>query len=128
MRTLARPARRVTCPDCSPAATLPRPTPRPAQKPVSAPAPPLPLDLALVVVIRGVGYQVTPLDAGPDHTRAWRLAKADGEVYDVCRARDGRTTTCTCAHYEFRLRGNSASPCKHGAALIRLGLIAPAGA
>jgi hypothetical protein len=125
MRTLPRPARRVTCPDCSPAATLPRPTPPPAQKPV--PAPPLPLDLALVVVIRGVGYQVTPLDPGPDHTRAWRLAKADGEVYDVCRDHFD-LVTCTCPHYEFRLRGNSASPCKHGAALIQLGLIAPAGA
>jgi hypothetical protein len=125
MRTLPRPARRVTCPDCSPAATLPRPTPRPAQKPV--PAPPLPLDLALVVVIRGVGYQVTPLDPGPDHARAWRLSKSDGEVYDVCREHDGRTTSCTCAHYTYRLEGTSAV-CKHGAALIQLGLIAPAGA
>jgi hypothetical protein len=122
MRTLPRPARRVTCPDCSPSATLPRPTP-PARKHVSAPPLPLPLDLALVVVIRGVGYQVTPLDPGPDHARAWRLAKSDGEVYDVCRECDG-LTTCTCPHYEFRLRGNSASPCKHGAALIQLGLLA----
>jgi hypothetical protein len=125
MRTLPRPARRAHCPDCSPTAHLPRPTPRPAQKPV--PAPPLPLDLALVVVIQGVGYQVTLLDPGPDHARAWRLAKSDGEVYDVCRARDGRTTSCTCAHYTYRLEGTSAV-CKHGAALIQLGLIAPAGA
>lgn len=124
MRTLPRPARRVTCPDCSPAATLPRPTPPPAPTHGSAPA--LPLDLALVVVIRGVGYQVTPLNPGPDHTRAWRLAKSDGEVYDVCRGCDG-LTTCTCAHYTYRLEGTSAV-CKHGAALIQLGLIAPAGA
>jgi hypothetical protein len=127
MATLARrPARRQSYPTLGPAAPAPRP--KPAQTHVSAaPASPLPLDLALVVVIRGVGYQVTPLDAGPDHARAWRLSKSDGEVYDVCRARDGRTTSCTCAHYTYRLEGTSAV-CKHGAALIQLGLIAPAGA
>jgi hypothetical protein len=125
MATLARrPARRQHCPDCSPTAHRPRPT---SPAPTHVSAPPLPLDLALVVVIRGVGYQVTPLDPGPDHTRAWRLSKSDGEVYDVGRDHFG-LTTCTCPHYEFRLRGNSASPCKHGAALIQLGLIAPAGA
>ncbi len=66
----------------------------------------------------GVEPLLGPRGCGP----TWRLSKADGEVYDVSRD-DYELVVCTCPHYEFRLRGNSAGPCKHGKALIGLGLI-----
>jgi hypothetical protein len=119
MRTLPRPARRVTCPDCSPAATLPRPTPRPAQKPVSA------LDTcSLRLTIRGTDYTVRVLapEPGSDVTHLVRLSKADGPRYYVARHADG-SASCDCADFTFRRADVDPKGCKHCRSLVAVGLL-----
>src|SRR4051812_30142799 len=76
-----------------------------------------------VIEINGTLYQAEPIDAGEDGTAAYRLAKEDGQVYDVIRRHDGRIT-CDCPHYTVRIEGLSADLCKHGKAAVELGLIA----
>lgn len=94
-----------------------------------APAPsPAPADVeaapTLVLTIKGTAYDVAPLDAGECGSRAFRLTKADGAAYDVVRT--AHTVECDCGDYEFRHRG-TAGLCKHGRALVALGLVeAPA--
>jgi hypothetical protein len=63
---------------------------------------------------------------GEDGTKAFRLSKlssrGDEAIYDVVRTHAG-LVECDCPHYEARLRGNCADCCKHGRALVELGLM-----
>src|SRR3954469_9802287 len=79
--------------------------------------------VSIVVRINDVRYAVDPIDPGEDGTRAFRLCKASGdhEVYDVIRTHFG-TVECSCPSYEATHRG-TASTCKHGRALVTLGLM-----
>jgi len=70
---------------------------------------------------------VQPGPAGEFGTKAFRLVKKSGGegVYDVVRTHDG-LVSCDCASYEVSHKG-TVSMCKHGAALVSLGLLdAPA--
>ena len=82
-----------------------------------------PLAARLTLTIRGTDYAVTRLEPGPDHTRAWRLEKLGGkaEVYDLARTREG-LVACDCPSYTSTHEG-TASTCKHGQAMIEVGLI-----
>lgn len=87
--------------------------------------------LSASVRINGAGYDVEPIPPTEDETVAYRLARHDNEaVYDVVRTRGG-VVECGCPDYEHRHRGNGFGLCKHGQALVRLGLVeaplAPAG-
>jgi hypothetical protein len=80
---------------------------------------------SLTLTINAVRYDVTPIPPGGFGTAAWRLVKADaaGEaVYDLVRDHFG-IVECTCPHYEFVLKGNCVDMCKHGRALVALGLL-----
>jgi hypothetical protein len=79
----------------------------------------------MVITIGAAAYDVAPLDPGPGEVRAWRLSKHDAAdtTYDVARTAEG-LVTCGCPHYQHRLRGLSASRCKHGDALVEFGLLA----
>jgi hypothetical protein len=74
----------------------------------------------------GTAYAVEPIDPGPEGTRAYRLQKlcGGGDVYDVVRTWYG-IIECTCGDYTYRRQGLTASPCKHGRALVEAGLLAP---
>lgn len=67
-------------------------------------------------------YGVDPIPAGFAGSKAFRLSKTTGEVYDVVRT-DLGLVECSCPQYEFRLRGNSISMCKHGVGLVSMGLL-----
>jgi hypothetical protein len=83
-----------------------------------------PFACSMTVEINGQSYGVEPIDPGECGTKAFRLAKrwADGAVYDVIRDNDGHVA-CDCPDYECRHRGNGFGLCKHGKALVALGLI-----
>jgi hypothetical protein len=83
---------------------------------------PAPVKPTLTLHIAGKPYDVTPIDPAGFGTRAWRLSGAEGQVYDVLRDHFG-IVQCNCAHYEYRLKGNCITPCKHGRALITVGLL-----
>ncbi len=89
--------------------------------PVAAPAP-----RRRTITIKGIAYRVEPIDPGEDATAAFRLSKmsGDGAIYDVVRTWYG-TIECDCADYTYRRKGLTATPCKHGAALVAAGLIDP---
>jgi hypothetical protein len=82
-----------------------------------------PLDVKLVITIRGTSYSVTKIDPGPDNSKAYRLAKlgGKGEVYDICRTNEG-LVVCDCPSYISTHEG-TCSTCKHGMALIEVGLL-----
>jgi hypothetical protein len=84
----------------------------------------------LTVEIKGVDYDVEYLGSGPGWTKGYRLTKRLGraDVYDVVRT-DSGLVHCDCPHYRFRLEGNGFGLCKHGEALVSLGMLAaPRGA
>jgi len=72
---------------------------------------------------RSTAYGVRPIDPGFAGVKAFRLTKqaGEGDVYDVVQTLDG--IRCDCADHVFRREGNSANPCKHGAALVAVGLL-----
>jgi hypothetical protein len=80
--------------------------------------------VAMTIEISDVRYACDPLDPGESGTRAFRLTKhgKDRDVYDVIRRPDG-SVACDCPDYEFRRDGLTAEPCKHGRALVELGLM-----
>jgi hypothetical protein len=78
--------------------------------------------LSATVEISGAVYQVEPIDPGQDGTAAYRLAGAKGQVYDVIRTLYG-LVECDCPDYEARHRGLDCGCCKHGRALVELGMI-----
>ncbi len=84
-----------------------------------------PLDVRLQITIRGTNYSVTRFDPGPDNTKAYRLEKVGGkgEVYDLARTNEG-LIICDCPSYVDTHEGTS-STCKHGTALVEVGLLEP---
>jgi|GEM_PF-6968414 len=82
---------------------------------------------SLALAIDHVVYTVEPIPAGEFGTKAFRLVKkSDGAVYDVVRTHDG-LVECDCPDYEMRHKGVDCGCCKHGNALVAMGLIdAPA--
>lgn len=83
-----------------------------------------PVEARLDLEVNGTAYVVTPIDPGPDNQKAWRLEKltGDGKVYDVARTVLG-LVECDCPDYEARHRGNGLGTCKHGTALVMVGLL-----
>jgi hypothetical protein len=76
----------------------------------------------LTITLGGKSYGVESIPPGGFGDRAWRLSGPEGQVYDVIRTHFG-IVECDCPSYEFRLKGNCITPCKHGAALIAVGLL-----
>ncbi len=79
-----------------------------------------PVVAELCLTINGVGYVLIPTAPGS----AYRLVK-DGcvdSVYDVCRTHSG-LVECDCPSYEATYRGNGLATCKHGQALVLVGLL-----
>jgi hypothetical protein len=77
-----------------------------------------------ILTIKAVPYSVEEIPAGEHGTIAFRLVKLEGDeaVYDVVRTWYG-TVECDCGDYQFRRKGLTLSPCKHGKALVDAGLI-----
>jgi hypothetical protein len=76
---------------------------------------------SLRLTINGTAYSVRPIDAGFAGVRAFRLRKGDAAVYDVVQELDGGIV-CDCPDFTFRREGLTDRPCKHGAALVALGI------
>jgi hypothetical protein len=70
-------------------------------------------------------YTVDALNPGAAGVKGFRLSKhgKEGLCYDVVQGSDG-IVSCDCADYEFRRKGRTAEPCKHGSSLVSLGLLA----
>jgi hypothetical protein len=81
--------------------------------------------VSINVEINDTRYAVDPIEPGECGTKAFRLAKHSGDhaVYDVIRTHTG-LVECDCPDYETRHRGNGYGMCKHGRALVELGLMA----
>lgn len=76
----------------------------------------------LFLKINETFYRVRPLREGPgEATRAFRLNKPDGTLYDVAQTDFG--PTCDCPDFIFRRDGLDPSGCKHVKALVAEGLI-----
>ena len=76
----------------------------------------------LTLTINEAAYAVKPVPCDPTAAlKCYELRKADGERYHVSRHAHG--IECTCPDFIFRRDGLTAEPCKHGAALIALGLL-----
>jgi hypothetical protein len=85
-----------------------------------------PAAVTLTLTIDGTPYSVAPIYPDEGASAAFRLVKLTGigdDIYDVTRYDEGYVA-CTCASYEYRLKGLSWEPCKHGKALAMMGLIA----
>jgi hypothetical protein len=84
-----------------------------------------PLVSRLDLTIGSTTYAIEPLAetllAG---TRAFRLIKNDGTIYDVAQTSYG--PQCDCPDYLFRRDGLDPSGCKHIKALVGWGMIEPA--
>lgn len=72
---------------------------------------------ALVLFIGTQCYNLFPLDG---ELIAWRLIKADGEIYDAHKDKHG--THCSCADATFRKEGTR-RVCKHVKALQEMRMI-----
>ena len=78
------------------------------------------------MTIRGSSYLVRSILIDPSvGTDAFEMVPAArlSEAYHVCHDESGEVT-CTCGDFTFRKAGTG-EPCKHGRALVELGLIAP---
>jgi hypothetical protein len=76
----------------------------------------------LTLTINGVPYDVRPVASDPSIARkAYRLRKSDGTTYDVAWTDHG--IVCDCPDFEYRRNGLTDQPCKHGAALVALGML-----
>jgi hypothetical protein len=72
-------------------------------------------------------YRVEPLECGPGvASRAFRLNKGDGTLYDVAQTSFG--PECDCPDFIFRRAGLDPLGCKHVKALVGQGLIEPGAA
>jgi hypothetical protein len=80
---------------------------------------PRPKRSLLFLMIDRTAYTVRPIEAGED--RAFRLAKADGTLYDVAQTRHGHQ--CDCPDFIFRRDGIDPRGCKHVQALVAEGLL-----
>ncbi|WP_422932200.1 hypothetical protein [Singulisphaera sp. PoT] len=78
---------------------------------------------SLALAIDHAVYMVESIPAGGFGSKAFRIVKkADGAVYDVVRTHDG-LVACDCPDYEVRRKGITAECCKHGRALVAMGLL-----
>ena len=69
-------------------------------------------------------YAIVPLPQAPlPGSRAFRLTKGDGTMYDVAQTEFG--PQCDCPDYIFRRDGLDPEGCKHIRALVGSGLIGP---
>jgi hypothetical protein len=101
-----------------------------ADVPIAEPQPVPPEDVpaetagrcSLRLTINGTGYSIRPIDAGFAGVRAFRLRKADGKTYDVVQDLED-AIRCDCGDFIFRREGLTDRPCKHGAALVALGML-----
>ena len=76
----------------------------------------------LLLVIGQTIYRVRPVRDDPGAaSRAFRLNKLDGTLYDVEQTPFG--PTCDCPDFIFRRDGLDPSGCKHVKALVAEGLI-----
>lgn len=80
--------------------------------------------VSITIEIQDTRYSVDEIPAGECGTRAYRLCKHSGdhEVYDLVRTHAG-IVECSCPDHEARHRGNGFGMCKHGKALVTLGLM-----
>lgn len=81
------------------------------------------------IEINGISYSVERIPAGECGSIAFRLSKhdCDGLCYDVIRTHFG-IVECDCPSYEATHRGLGLGTCKHGRALVELGMVpAPGG-
>jgi hypothetical protein len=84
--------------------------------------------VSMTIEINDVRYSVDPIDAGEFGIRAYRLTKHSGDhaIHDVLRTHAG-PVECSCPDFVCRRQGLTDEPCKHGLALLTLGLLpAPA--
>lgn len=73
--------------------------------------------------INGTSYRLKPVPCHPSvGSRAYQLRKDAGAVYTIVRTVHG-TVECDCADYVLRREGATPFPCKHGQALIALGML-----
>lgn len=79
--------------------------------------------VSATIEINGTLYSAEPIDPHEEGTAAFRLGKmaGDGAVYDVVRDHSG-LVRCDCPSYVSTHEG-TASMCKHGRALVALGLV-----
>jgi hypothetical protein len=101
------------------------PAPAPSAKPRSRPftCTLVALDgTGALITINGARYHAEPISPGEDGTAAFVLTKPNGDSYAVIRTHAG-LVECDCPDYEARHRGLDCLPCKHGKALVELGLI-----
>ncbi len=76
----------------------------------------------LYLMIQRTLYAVSPLVCDPTiASKAFRLHKPDGRLYDVAQTRHG--LRCDCPDFIFRRDGLDPSGCKHVKALIKQGLL-----
>jgi hypothetical protein len=81
-----------------------------------------PLLFRLDLTIGRTTYAIQPLSEKPcPGSRAFRLVKGDGTIYDVASTTHG--PVCDCPDYIFRRDGLDPSGCKHIKALVGSGLI-----
>src|SRR4051812_28635403 len=80
--------------------------------------------VSVTISINDVRYDADEIPAGECGTRAWRLCKRSGDhaVHDVLRTHAG-IVECSCPDYIARHQGNGYGICKHGRALVELGLM-----
>jgi hypothetical protein len=80
---------------------------------------------SLTLSIRGTKYRVLPVACQCEASKCYELRKADGTAYHVSRHEHG--ISCTCPDQTWKREGLTDLPCKHGAALLALGMLdAPA--
>ena len=85
---------------------------------------PLAPSYRLDLTIGRTTYAIEPLADSPrPGTRAYRLVKRDGTIYDVASTDFG--PTCDCPDYIFRRDGLDPAGCKHVKAMVGSGLIEP---
>ena len=81
-----------------------------------------PMTYRLDLTIGRTTYAIVPIaEASPPDSRAFRLIKGDGTIYDVAQTCHG--PHCDCPDYIFRRDGLDPSGCKHIRALVGSGLI-----
>jgi hypothetical protein len=100
--------------------TCPRPRVKPAREPRAFSC----SFVSMTIEINDVRYSVDAIDAGEFGTKAYRLTKhtADRAVHDVLRTHAG-PIECSCPDFVCRRQGLTDEPCKHGLALLTLGLL-----
>jgi len=76
----------------------------------------------LTLTINGTDYSVVPNSGASELvSRAFRLKKSDGTVYDVAAAPHG--VTCDCPDYLFNRQDKDVNGCKHIKAMKACGLL-----